>query len=130
MVTKKNPVVHFEMPLVNKKRAVNFYNKAFGWEMQEMGDEYGGYVMAMTAESDKNGPKKKGIINGGFYKKEKGNEHPSLVISVDNLKVAMKRVQKAGGKLIGKPQEIPNVGLFISFKDTEGNRVSMLQPAM
>jgi uncharacterized protein len=27
-----------------------------------------------------------------------------------------------------EPTEIPGVGLWISFEDTEGNRVSMLQP--
>ena len=29
---------------------------------------------------------------------------------------------------VGEPQDIPGVGRFISVIDTEGNRVSMLQP--
>jgi predicted enzyme related to lactoylglutathione lyase len=42
----------------------------------------------------------------------------------------MKDVVKEGGKVVGEPVEIPGVGLFVSFTDTEGNRVSMIQPLM
>jgi len=47
----------------------------------------------------------------------------------------MKKVEDAGGKLLGgqagpgEPDNIPGVGLYASFLDTEGNRVSLLQPA-
>jgi predicted enzyme related to lactoylglutathione lyase len=41
----------------------------------------------------------------------------------------MKKVRDAGGKVLGEPVEIPDVGLYVSFFDTEGNRVSMIQPA-
>jgi predicted enzyme related to lactoylglutathione lyase len=37
-------------------------------------------------------------------------------------------VSQAGGKLLGEPMYIPGVGQYVSFFDTEGNRVSMLQP--
>ncbi|HEY4859057.1 MAG TPA: hypothetical protein VII14_03845 [Xanthobacteraceae bacterium] len=40
----------------------------------------------------------------------------------------MKRVVQAGGKVLGEPLEIPGVGRYVSFFDTEGNRVSMMQP--
>ena len=39
-------------------------------------------------------------------------------------------VEEAGGKVLGEPMEIPGVGLYVAFFDTEGNRVSMLQPYM
>jgi predicted enzyme related to lactoylglutathione lyase len=41
----------------------------------------------------------------------------------------MKNVEEAGGKVLGEPLDIPGVGLYVSFIDTEGNRVSMLQPS-
>ena len=46
----------------------------------------------------------------------------------------MKQVTAAGGKVLGgqnpgEPDDIPGVGLYASFLDTEGNRVGMLQPA-
>ncbi len=124
-----NPVVHFEMPAEDTKRMVDFYGKVFGWESSIMGPEYGGYVVTMTTESDKKGPKKPGAINGGFYKKTKDTApNMSVVISVDNIKAHIEKVKKAGGKVLGTPTDIPNVGTYVSFIDTEGNRLSMLQP--
>jgi predicted enzyme related to lactoylglutathione lyase len=38
------------------------------------------------------------------------------------------KVTDAGGRVLGEPIEIPGVGQYVSFLDTEGNRVSMLQP--
>jgi predicted enzyme related to lactoylglutathione lyase len=51
-----------------------------------------------------------------------------VVIAVDDIEVAMDKVSDAGGKVLGEPMEIPGIGQYVSFSDTEGNRVSMLQP--
>ena len=32
------------------------------------------------------------------------------------------------GEVLGEAMSIPGVGQYVSFMDTEGNRVSMLQP--
>jgi len=92
----------------------------------------GDYVLATTTESDETGrPKNPGVINGGFFPKseDKPAQYPSVVIAVEDIKDRMKRVEKAGGKVLGEPMEIPGVGLYVAFIDTEGNRVSMLQPS-
>jgi uncharacterized protein len=125
-----NPVVHFEMPYDNRERLAKFYESAFGWEMQKLGEDMGNYVLATTTETDKTGPKKPGAINGGFFPKKPDwpAQYPSVVIAVDDIKQAVKKVTDAGGKVLGEPMEIPGVGQYVSFTDTEGNRVSMLQP--
>jgi predicted enzyme related to lactoylglutathione lyase len=125
-----NPVVHFEMPYDNPKRAAKFYESAFGWQMQLLGAEMGNYVLATTTETDKTGPKTPGAINGGFFAKKPDwpMQYPSVVIAVDDIKQAVKKVAKAGGKVLGEPMGIPGVGQYVSFTDTEGNRVGMLQP--
>lgn len=129
-----NPVVHFEMPLKDRKRASTFYQTAFGWDMQVTGPEMGHYVLATTTPSGKDGrPESAGGINGGFYQydpKKPGFDKPSVVVAVDNIEEKMKIVEKAGGHIDGKPMDIPGVGTFVSIIDTEGNRVGMLQPAM
>lgn len=123
-----NPVVHFEMPAVNNKRVKKFYEKTFGWKMQQMGADFGNYLMATTSPVDKEGMhKKSGAINGGFYKKGKDGTVPHLVISVDDLKKHMEIVKKAGGKILGKPMDIPGIGKFVMFCDTEKNKVGMLE---
>ena len=129
---KMNPVIHFEMPAGDRKRMANFYTRAFGWQTKQLGPEMGEYVVATTTEPDENGrPKKPGAINGGFFQKtdDKPSQCPSVVIAVDDIKEHMRKVEEAGGKVIGEPWDIPGIGSYVSFFDTEGNRVSMLQPS-
>jgi predicted enzyme related to lactoylglutathione lyase len=121
------------MPAQDRKRMSDFYSKTFGWQTQQLGEEMGGYVLANTVETDQTGrPTKTGAINGGFYQRtEDPTSHaPSVVIAVDDLQEHMKKVTAAGGKIIGEPMPIPGVGDWVSFYDTEGNRVSMLKPIM
>ena len=128
-----DPVVHFEMPYENPERLVKFYTQAFGWRMQMLGKEMSDYVIAATSETDENGrAKRPGVINGGFYPKKPDwpAQYPSVVIAVDGIKDAMNRIIRAGGKILGEPIQIPGIGQYVSFTDTEGNRVSILQPLM
>jgi len=127
-----NPVVHFEMPYDDAARVAAFYQQAFGWQMQQLGQEMGEYVLATTVESGADGrPTRPGAINGGLFPKKPDwpAQHPSVVIAVDRIAEAMDKVRQAGGTVLGEPMEIPDVGRYVSFTDTEGNRVSMLQPA-
>jgi uncharacterized protein len=140
-MAKRSPVVHFEMGYNERDRMVKFYETAFGWKGQQMGPDMGNYAVAQTTDTDEQGMvTTPGTINGGFYAKtDSPDSHaPSVVISVDDINAAVEEVKKAGGKILGgmtpdgghtmEPTEIPGVGLWISFEDTEGNRVSMLQP--
>ncbi len=135
-----NPVVHFEMGYFDRERAKEFYTKAFGWKMQQLGEEMGNYVVAQTTETDEKGMiKNPGAINGGFYQKteNEGSHAPSFVVSVSDIKEAMKAVVDNGGTILGgmtatgehtmEPTMIPGVGLWISAQDTEKNRFSLLQ---
>ena len=130
-----SPVVHFEMPAEDASRMSGFYAKAFGWQTQQLGPEMGHYVLVSTSDTGEDGfPKQPGMINGGFFQRTKDNQSPSVVISVDDIRAAMKQVTAAGGKVLGgqkpgEPDDIPGVGLYCSFLDTEGNRVGMMQPA-
>jgi uncharacterized protein len=124
-------VVHFEMPYDDAQRLQRFYKAAFDWSTQLMGEEMGAYVLATTTEAGADGrPKTPGAINGGFFprRKEMPAQVPSVVVAVQNIREAMARVTKAGGEVLGDPMEIPGVGQYVSFFDTERNRVSMLQP--
>jgi uncharacterized protein len=125
-------VVHFEMPANDRKRMADFYSKVFGWKAQMLGEDMGNYVTVTTSETDEKGrPKAPGTINGGFYPKKEGTvQYPSVVIAVADIKVASKKVTKGGGKILNEPVEIPGIGSYVSFIDTEGNQVSMLQSIM
>ncbi len=138
---KMSPVVHFEMGYNDKARMRKFYESVFGWETKDTGPDMGGYIVAQTTETDGQGMvKTPGNINGGFYAKTAAPDShaPSVVIAVEDIGASIKNVEAAGGKILGgmdpsgkrtmEPQMIPGVGLWISIEDSEGNRVSLLQP--
>lgn len=125
-----NPVVHFEMPYSDPSRVSKFYEQAFGWQTQALGEAMGHYVVATTTETSEGRPAVPGAINGGFFPKKPDwpAQHPSVVIAVDDIHRSMSLVRQSGGTVLGEPMEIPGIGQYVSFTDTEGNRVSMLQP--
>ena len=126
-----NPVVHFELPYDNRERMAKFYGSAFGWQTELLGEDMDKYVVATTTAIGKDHrPREPGAINGGFYAKtsDRPAQYPTVVIAVDNIKEAAKKVKQAGGSVLGEPVEIPGIGQYVAFTDTEGNRVSMLQP--
>lgn len=129
-MSKMCPVVHFEMPYEQSERMARFYQQAFGWQTQMLGAEMGNYVIATTTETEGHRPKQPGTINGGFFEKKPDwpAQYPSVVIAVDDIQSAIQAVTKAGGEVLGQPFDIPGVGQYVSFYDTERNRVSMLQP--
>ncbi len=131
---KMNPVVHFEMPAKDKKRVADFYTKVFGWNMQQLGAEMGNYILATTTPVDEKTqrPTEPGAINGGFFdwKDDELNRVPHLVISVEDIQASTKAVQESGGEILGEQMNIPGIGLYVSFRDSEGNIVGMLQPTM
>ncbi len=125
-----NRVVHFEMPAKDSAPVSTFYSGVFGWQMQNMGEHMGNYILATATPSDEAGqPTSPGGINGGFFPVEEGStETPSFVIEVDDINAHMQKVKDAGGQVEGEPSMIPGIGLFVVIIDTEGNRASMLQP--
>jgi predicted enzyme related to lactoylglutathione lyase len=130
-----NPVVHFEMPYDDKERMIRFYNTVFGWEMTKLGPDMMDYVIAKTANANKEHDTiyknvARGTIGGGFFPKKPDwpAQYPSVVIAVDNIKEAIELIGKNGGKVLGEPMDIPGTGPYVSFMDTEGNRVSIIQP--
>lgn len=126
-----NPVVHFELPYDDRERIARFYQSAFGWQLQMLGEEMGNYVVATTALDDAKPGAPAGAINGGFFQRKPDwpAQHPSVVIAVPDVAAAMNSVSAAGGKVLGEPMDIPGVGRYVSFFDTEENRLSMLQPS-
>jgi uncharacterized protein len=122
-----DPIVHFEIPAKDVKRASAFYTKAFGWNFNQFpGFEY---WSAITTDSDQNGmPKSPGSINGGMGKK--GVMAPKAVtvtISVADIDASLKNVKKLGGSQVGKKMPVGDMGWSAYFEDTEGNLIGLWQ---
>jgi uncharacterized protein len=134
-----NRVVHFEIEAKDKDRAKKFYADAFGWEMDQQGEDMGGYIVVKTGENT--GEMKDMGINGGIFQREKKELNAySCVIGVEDVDKAIKDVKAAGGKVyddnqtpdgkpLGEKMDIPGVGIYVKCDDTEGNRFTLLQPS-
>ncbi len=124
-----NRVVHFEIEAKDSKRAKKFYTDAFGWEMEQTGEEMGNYVVVKTGD-----PKEPGGINGGIFVSPPGDHEVlnaySCVIEVKDIDESIEKVNASGGEVLDKKMDIPGVGIYVKCKDTEGNNFSLLQPSM
>lgn len=118
-------VVHFHIPVDDTTRAKKFYKNIFGWEIKEtgMGREY---QLATTTSVDEKGmPKEPGAINGALYLRESPEEVPNIVINVPSVDDYLKKVEKAGGRVVWQKESVGDFGLYALIKDTEGNTIGL-----
>ena len=113
-------VIHFEIPATDPERALQFYQRVFGWKF----DKWGGpmeYWLVTTGTDGTPG------INGGMLKKPGPVSVTTNTISVDSVDSAVAAVIKAGGKQVMPKSPIPGVGYFAYCEDTEGNMFGVMQ---
>jgi uncharacterized protein len=121
-------VVHFEIPVDDVVRARKFYEKTFGWRLNEMGGLE--YTLVSTGPSDANGmPAKPGHIDGGILKRQAPVKHPTITIRVDEIDAAAKAIVKNGGKVVEPKAPIGDgsIGYAAYFEDPEGNLIGLFE---
>ena len=124
-----NEIVHFEIPADDVARAQKFYRSTFGWKTNDIKEL--GYTMIHTTEVDeKQMPKRPGAINGGMMKRTKEVPHTVVTVSVEDIDVALMKIEKNGGKTIVQKMEVGDMGWSAYFKDTEDNVVGLWQNKM
>jgi predicted enzyme related to lactoylglutathione lyase len=114
-------VVHFEIPTDDPERAQTFYGSVFEWRLQPM--EGYDYTIAMTTPVDEQTqmPTVPGAINGGMRSRQAEAPSPLVVIQVDSIDESLKKVEGGGGSTVTPRTEMPGMGAFAYFKDSEGN---------
>ncbi len=121
-------VVHFEIPVDDVARAREFYASAFEWELNEA-DMGGGnmYTMVTTTAIDDATrlPTEPGAINGGLFQRTADTPTPVITIDVTSIDESLKKVEAGGGSTVQPRAEIPNLGAYAYFKDSEGNVVGL-----
>ncbi|NIH83486.1 VOC family protein [Amycolatopsis granulosa] len=114
-------IVHFEIPFDDGERARGFYREAFGWNVMVMPEM--DYTIVTTGPTSEQGmPTEPGFINGGmFTRAESAPKNPVLTIDVPGIDAALEKIERLGGsKLVGRT-EIPGMGYYAYFTDSEGN---------
>lgn len=124
-------VVHFEIPVDDLARATAFYGPIFGWDLQEMDMGGSTYTIVMTTPIDEKTqmPTEPGAINGGLMKRSSDTPAPVITIGVGSIDDALKQIEAGGGDTLQPKTEIPGMGAFAYFKDTEGNVMGLWQIA-
>ncbi|HEY4526235.1 hypothetical protein A2765_06430 [Candidatus Kaiserbacteria bacterium RIFCSPHIGHO2_01_FULL_56_24] len=138
-----NRVVHFEIHASDVEASKKFYSEVFGWKMQQMGGEYGNYVLVVTGpgpdEMVKGGVKMEDMgINGGMMARNApkpgaegvGPNAFVCIVGVDNIDTYFDKAKNAGGIVAMDKTPIPHVGTVAYFKDPDGNLFGMIQPEM
>ena len=112
-----NPVLWFEVLAKDGKALRRFYADVFGWEISaaDGANDYG-----LVAPGD-------GGIGGGIGTGREARErHLTFFVDVDDPAAYLAAIEKAGGKTITPPTEVPEYGLtFAYFQDPEGNTVGL-----
>ena len=122
-----NKVVHFEIPAEDLARARSFYGSLFGWELQQMDmDDGTSYTIVRTVPvDDQQMPTEPGAINGGMVQRTPETPSPVLTVDVESVDDTLKQVEANGGSVVRPRSEIPGMGAFAYFKDTEDNVVGL-----
>jgi predicted enzyme related to lactoylglutathione lyase len=118
-------VVHFEIHAENPERAIEFYQKSFGWEFQKWEGPME-YWLVMTGPTDQPG------IDGGLVKRQGKIDGEAVIayvctIDVPDIDATISTVQKNGGTIAVPKMPVPTVGWLVYFKDTEGNIFGAMQ---
>ncbi len=119
-----NGVVHFEIPADDMARAKKFYQDVFGWQLTDYGTP-GQYAMAVTTPTGETGPSAPGAINGAITARDDTSKATVVVMNVDSIEEAMKKVVAAGGKEVMAKQQVADMGYYAKALDTEGNIIGL-----
>ncbi|MEP6527402.1 MAG: VOC family protein [Nocardioidaceae bacterium] len=122
-------VVHFEIPADDVSRAREFYQSAFGWDLNPIPEV--DYTMVNTTPTNEQGmPTDPGAINGGMLKREPPVTSPVITIDVEDIDKALERIGTLGGSTVQPKQSVMDMGFAAYFKDSEGNLMGLWQSAV
>lgn len=118
-------VQHFEIPADDVNRAQEFYKKVFGWSMQKTSNPENpdkDYWHFDTKDNDGN----KGL-SGGMMKRQAPEHTVTNYITVSSIEQYQSKIEQHGGKIMIKKTEIPNMGYFTIFTDSENNMFGLFE---
>lgn len=121
-------VTHFEIPVDDAARAKDFYRSVFEWQLDDV-DMGGGntYTTATTTPVDEQTrmPTEPGAINGGMFQRSADLPTPVVTVGVDAIDDSIKKIEAGGGSVVQPRTEIPGMGAYAYFKDSEGNLLGL-----
>ena len=120
-------VVHFEIHAQDPARAVQFYERVFGWSAQRWSSE--GYWLLTTGSAEERG------IDGAILPRR--GDPPAAgapvsgyvcTVEVEHLDRYLSRVTDGGGTIAVAKLAVPGVGWLAYCRDTGDNIFGLMQP--
>jgi predicted enzyme related to lactoylglutathione lyase len=109
-MSRNNQIDYIEFHATDIAATQQFYSQVFGWKFEDYGPDYSSF--------------KDGRIAGGFMRGAVSiGTGPLIVIYVDDLPSAEKRVVSAGGKITRETFTFPGGSRF-HFTDPGGNELA------
>jgi len=118
---KTNPVVYFEIPVVDLNRACDFYSSVF--EATFSHDVVDGYRMAFFESSEDSFGAAGALVVGDVYVPSR--DGCFLYFGVDSIDDSIAKALENGGSLLYPKKTNGDRGSVAEIQDTEGNRIAL-----
>jgi predicted enzyme related to lactoylglutathione lyase len=117
-----NPVVYFEIPVLNIDRATRFYSLVFNFKFDTTVVDNN--EMALFPFSDEKSGISGALAKGEIYKPTTNGV--LIYFNTVNIEETLKLANTNGGKIL-YPKTENGIGFVAEFEDTEGNRIALYQ---
>jgi uncharacterized protein len=116
-----NPVVYFEIPVLDLDRACDFYSKVFETTLSQ--DVVDGYQMAFFDSSDESFGASGALVAGDVYVPTQ--QGCFLYFGVESIDETVARALEHGGSVLYPKKSNGDLGSVAEIQDTEGNRIAL-----
>ena len=111
---------HFEINADDPLRAKGFYENVFKWKIEKWEGPIE-YWLITAGDEDEVG------IIGGQQKRENKEDSIFNYVGVESVDKTIKKIKENDGEILEPKNQIPGVGYYAFFKDTEGNRLGIME---
>jgi predicted enzyme related to lactoylglutathione lyase len=118
---KMNPVVYFEIPVLELDRACNFYSKVFETTLTQ--DVVDGYQMAFFETLGDSFGATGALVVGDVY--IPSHQGCFLYFGVESIEETVARALDHGGSVLYPKKSNGDLGFVAEIQDTEGNRIAL-----
>ena len=119
---KSNPVVYFEIPVINMERATRFYSAVFNFKFDTTIIDNN--EMSLFPFTEATSGISGALAKGPIYKPTK--DGVLIYFNTANIDETLRLANKNGGQIL-YPKTDNGIGLVAEFEDTEGNRIALYQ---
>jgi predicted enzyme related to lactoylglutathione lyase len=116
---KHGDFTHIEIPADDAGRAKRFYGELFGWKFADEIPGFEGYHMFSTPVGDA------GMAGAIGKRGEMAPEKVRAYVHVDSIDDSLSKVTALGGTVVEPKAEVPGMGWYVVFADTEGNELAL-----